>query len=518
MAKEWTYQELLSITSLQGVPTNEHVHIVGNLFDAAYDHEDIQAIKQAFLLAKEIDFSRLSDLNKVLYHYDLSNGWSYIRKLETRDGTYDPWSFQSENLTKEVFHLRMALSQRGFDSISKVRRCQVLTNLGSLMNNIGRFSEAHRLWHKALEIDPDFAMALANKGNGASYYARYLYDPQLRSLFVWIAQTALTRALKKPQYIHPEDRASMEQELSRWRTMLEEFGMDDEPALNQAPLGQGTEQKVYRKWCLDRSLFLHPLNDIEVCTEAGWDYIHLPPIVSASHGEPLPAFALFNTIKQEFVTARFHLFKAATMDGPHYSDEDVAMFDALPGLMYSYRVELMKTAFRMAYSVFDKIAYLTNLYFKLGIAAKDVSFRQVWYERTPKGQSLRTRFAKSDNWPLRGLFWLSKDIYEKEEIHLSVMEPDAKEINDLRNYLEHKSLQVISHHSIFPELQIPFAESTKIIVHDDLLAKTERVLNLAREAIIYTSLAIHREERGKPASSRSAMNVVLSSVRNHNRQ
>ena len=150
----------------------------------------------------------------------------------------------------------------------------------------------------------------------------------------------------------------------------------------------------------------------------------------------------------------------------------------------------------MAYSLFDKIAFFINDYFKVGLHERDVSFRSVWYQRKPNRKSLSTIFRDRQNWPLRGLYWLSKDIFEAA--FREVSEPDAEGLSDLRNHLEHKYCQV--HEDLGIEYS-HFAISRNgsdlgfHIGRDMLEMKSLQVLKLARSALIYLSLAIHCEER-----------------------
>jgi hypothetical protein len=41
------------------------------------------------------------------------------------------------------------------------------------------------VWDRALRIDPNFVMALGNKGCGLMAYAGHLYDPGHRGVFFW---------------------------------------------------------------------------------------------------------------------------------------------------------------------------------------------------------------------------------------------------------------------------------------------------------------------------------------------
>jgi len=94
---------------------------------------------------------------------------------------------------------------------------------------------------------------------------------------------------------------------------------------------------------------------------------------------------------------------------------------------------------------------------------------------------------------LRALFWLNKDLADSRgrNEHLSVLEPDAQQIAEIRNHLEHSYLKVHSSSNLWvPEVEHvppdPFAYRT---TEDDLRAKTLRVLKMVRAL----SLQIRRE-------------------------
>ena len=71
------------------------------------------------------------------------------------------------------------------------------------------------------------------------------------------------------------------------------------------------------------------------------------------------------------------------------------MFNTLDYPSYSLAVERMKAAFRMAYSLFDKIAYFLNEYLRLGIPERNVSFRTLWYEDQQKKKGLKRSSTSS---------------------------------------------------------------------------------------------------------------------------
>jgi hypothetical protein len=158
----------------------------------------------------------------------------------------------------------------------------------------------------------------------------------------------------------------------------------------------------------------------------------------------------------------------------------------------------VKAAFRMGYALFDKIAFFVNDYWKLGVNPRSVYFKTIWYEKqNARAGVVHSKFANSQNWPLRGLFWLSKDIFDPELQETA--EPDAQELYTIRNCLEHTYLKV--HEMLVPRAgaDIFHDRLAYSIQREDFYRKTFRVLRLARAGMIYLSLAMHHEERNKPA-------------------
>jgi hypothetical protein len=104
----------------------------------------------------------------------------------------------------------------------------------------------------------------------------------------------------------------------------------------------------------------------------------------------------------------------------------------------SLAIEKVKTAYRIAYSLFDKIGFFMNAYVSLGILEKQVSFRTLW--RPGENKPIRKEFESVGNWGFCALYWLAKDFFEKENDE--VAEPQARGLSDIRNHIEHKYLHV----------------------------------------------------------------------------
>jgi tetratricopeptide (TPR) repeat protein len=128
---------------------------------------------------------------RAIAHYFLGNAWSNLRSLIRRD--YRDW--KQPELEREIFHYRMALRGEGICSLPDQRVCQILTNLGNAMSQVGRPAEAVEYWDCALKRLPTLAMTRGSKGNDLSYYATSVYDDGHKHLILKFAHADLEEAL-----------------------------------------------------------------------------------------------------------------------------------------------------------------------------------------------------------------------------------------------------------------------------------------------------------------------------------
>ena len=140
-----------------------------------------------------------------------------------------------------------------------------------------------------------------------------------------------------------------------------------------------------------------------------------------------------------------------------------------------------------------KVAFFRNDYMDIGIPERRVSFRTLWYEKQQHKKGLKPLFASLRNWPLRGLFWLSKDVHERKEGFREAIRPGARHLADIRNHLEHKHLKV--HEALWPsppppedDMERAFADTLAQSTHrSDLDASALTMIKMARAALIYLS-------------------------------
>jgi tetratricopeptide (TPR) repeat protein len=499
---EEKYNELMAIDDPKGMPAEEALGAFGTLVDISFMLRRSAGGKSAIANLEKLRDSDLNPEQRMRRHYFLGNAWNNIRVLE-HGGRDTDWDWEYQELEKEISHLHRALRASEDAEVPEVLLCQAYTNLGNAYNSAGRFVEAIDQWNAALSLDPDFHMATANKGQGFLEYARRaLYDRGQAALFLKAAHQLLSRALKGS--LEPGAPAYFAGLRSQIEAALQEPFLKEDFDLDKWDMGASPEESAYRKWCLTERLFLNPLNDLGPHTIAARDVLLTPPIIlPAGNGPYYQGF--YNQMKQEYATARHLLYEGLHAEAPHYSDRAVLLFNTLDYPSYCRSVELQKLALRSAYSILDKIAFFLNHYLALGFKPHQVSLKGLWYLNRDRRQGLRPEFQRRRNWPLRGLFWLSKDLFDNRPGFGEATDPDAARLAEIRNHLEHKYLKV--HDDSWPG-PFDFVEGMGRALSDTLAHSIRRrelrrlalkMLGISRAALIYLSLGVHVEEKGRAA-------------------
>ncbi len=492
---ESVYDELFQIDSLEGVDDGLALNIIGLLVDAAGDTSREDGIDQAITLAKELLNRDLPPGHRSRIHYYLGNAYSHRRSLKKKreNGT---WWWENSNLENEIYHFRMALNPNGIEQIEDLEACKIYTNLGNAFSEVGRVVEAIRCWNHALEIEPAFPQAKGQKGIGFHSFARAHYDKGQSATLLRAAYEELDEAVSSDD-LHPQMKEYFESFQQRIADLFKPSILDEELDFEEYSLGDTDEEREYRRWCLEQTLFLNPLNEIGANSIAAQDILHLGSVSSEDSNKIVSCIGFYNQMKQEYVSARYLLYEGLQSSDSHFSDNEVHLENTLDYPVYSFNAEKVRISMRMAYSLFDKIASFIQHYFELShIPSHKLNFGNIWYKSQGRNK-LAPTFDGRENWALRGLFWLSKDLEFFSEMYVETsLDPGAKELKDTRNELEHGYLKI--HETMLDRigdgsrLQDDLAMSVSRNDFEELSLKS---LRKARSALIYLSLTIQREER-----------------------
>jgi hypothetical protein len=486
-----------SISKLDNDASLEHI---GNLVDASLDRRFERGANRAIYLLNELANRTLTAKQGCIVEYFRANAYSVLGQVS---GSQKSWEWEHKHHEEQILALSRAVAHPGFRELDPIRRCQILTNRANQLSSMGRFIDAIEGWDSTLRILPNFAMALLNRSYGIKSYAGLLDDDRQRAIFLLNAYDGLVAASAPGAFYdssYPDDLAQkISDDAAMCAAVADLERIREVQNLDAPKLGRSRADRTYRQWCLDQRLFLNPINDLGVHAAAAVDDLVLPSVTESLDErpgayKPPPIVGFFSQMKQEYVSARFLLYEGVCDTKLHFSDRGVRLFDTLDYPLYSLATERARTAFRIAYSLLDKVAFFVNHYWKLGKIADRISFKNVWMV---EGKTqLLDQFKSYANWPLRGLYWLSKELFDEELKQTTGT--DAQELHDIRNALEHKYLQV---HEGWAE---PFMDAPTsacglgISINSDLMeAKALRVMKIARSALIHLSLSVGVEERNR---------------------
>jgi hypothetical protein len=499
---EEIYSALMGITEIENVPNNELLGKIGLLIDVSGDLGRKQGLDKATEWASLFEAREVTEADKAVLEYFQANVWATRWKIRSISPE-DAWAWEQPERQQQIFCLRRAVTHAGFAELPIFRRCQIYTNLANQLNSIGRFVDALEYWGRALNDNPKFGMAHGNVGYCLLTYAKALSDRGHQALFLKFAHDHLSFAISTQAQYEGTGYSDAKQFFKERKLEIESIAdvkkISKTMSLTDHPMGDNDEEISYRQWCLENRLFLNPLNDLGEYPIANQDVFLLPPL-TVEAGHPPTLIGFFNQLKQEFISARWFLYDGTHTKGVHFADKGVLLYNTLDYPSYSISVEKTKVAFRIAYSIFDKIAFFLNDYLALNLKPPKISFRKIWYENAEKDRNkwvIRDIFERSENWPLRGLFWLSKDLFEEEFVNIT--EPDAQAVKEIRNHLEHKYLKahdVLASQTDDPKSKPNWSEDQLAysITRTDLEAKALRLFKLSRAALTYLSLGVRREE------------------------
>ena len=471
--------------NLNNKDPKEILSIIGRQFDSSMDENNLENLLKFIGITNSINTDNFDNHSLAILNYFLGNAWSYVLKIKNPIPDFD---FEVEEIEKEINYYRKA-----FEIIKKCDdnfiACQILKNLGNLFSHIGRIVEAQEYFNLCLDIDKKFGMAIGNKGFGLFHYARVVFEPVHQFIFMQYARKYLSESLNSPD-VYFEAKNAFYSIIKQIETVYPIDDLNGFKKYDNYYKDLKQEEIEYRSWCAENRLFINPLNDIFTTSVVANDYLFTPSMVLNVFEKPIYQ-TMYNQLKQEYVSSRFLFYESLFYNETHFSDKDVTLMDTLDYSAYSLRIEKTKIAFRVCYSLFDKISYFLNLYFKLENKQDKVTFKNIWYKNLIKNQGLNETLSQSKNWALRGLYWLSKDLYEKE--FDTTIEPQAKEIAKIRNYIEHKSFKVVE------TFNFNHTEETETyeIDRDLFTEKTLKVIKLSRSALMYLSYAIYEEESNR---------------------
>lgn len=372
---------------------------------------------------------------------------------------------------------------------------RILTNYANCLDSAGRVIEALRLYRIILNINPRFSIARGNYGRSLQYLANMVNDGgHYRDLhcFAYRAYKMAT-TIEDPE-MYEEAKRSFQESVIRYEESPAANFLKKPIKYKRYNLGKKEESK-YRRWCLENHLFLNPLNELQELESAfAHDPLTITKIIEKEpdkSAKPPRWFAMLNQLKEEFVYARYLCYSNdESSNKTHIADKEVALsLGSFDYASYSIRIEQIKSAFRLLYSMLDQICYFANDYWELGFSER---YADAWH------------VVKAENYPydnpiMTSLYLVLSeffDVYDNDE------GPAEKNLCTLRNALEHKFVKVLNLGEDIKTLTIK-DDNFYHVTEDKLKENALRLLRLVREALIYLVYAIGYNETQKDKFEKS---------------
>lgn len=380
-------------------------------------------------------------------HYLLSLCYSTQHEHNHAD---NEWNCQP--LTLRLLHLRLGIVHTGFRQIPDYMRSRMLAEMGTALSLIGRSFEGIRYLLAAANETERFMNAHLNYEVEIGQITLYVPDAWTQQFIREIKKQRgiLERDLNhyesnNPNHPNAVPRHELEERVQRPENIALEGLLSHGylSKLNESYLKLLTEhraklikepdpiKKNYSNWVSKLDCWLNYGNCLTHLEGFPFDDLSLPKSKYVDQSTT----RMFNELVKQYQAARFLSFSSLHGDysplSPRhtpYENEETQEFN----------IELMKSSFMTTYSLFDKIAYFIDHYWKTGLDPAKINFRSVWHDRNQSGKVLHERFNNSENWPLRGLYWISKDVLEKDSDLPNSIEPLAKDILHTRNRIAHR--------------------------------------------------------------------------------
>ncbi len=432
--------------------------------------------------------------------YNLASSMLSIWSLyEGQHGFADTWLEQRDYLRDS----RKIFSEIANDEGAETEfRLKALTDAGNSYDNVGRHTDAIDCFDRALALDSSFAMATGNRGLALLYASPYMRDFE-REIEL-LAAADLDHAISNSESVLKHGGESALESFRRQRSAIPDLPSASDESEPMPP--RFTDPHL--TWCLREGLFLHVAPWLVGSNASVLDPIFFRRIITSLGARDITLtneiIDAFNTIKQDFVSARYLVWASSEPSSPIWThaqsiSSHVSFLDTLDYGRWGVRTGTAIQAFKAAVDVLDKSASFAHLYFGTKQAARRVSFRSLPYEDSAR-RNVAAAFESALNGksPNRGLSALMDLSYELDDEGSS---PLALNVN-MRHAATHRFLTV--HSEMAPES----SDWSERINWRDLIDESLCQLRLARSAIFYLAQMIDMQEDVKIATE-AGMSVTM---------
>lgn len=426
--------------------------------------------------------------DSVTISYNLASAQLHLWQLAVEQaGLGDAWLNERSHLHEARRWFELVAQHKDADT---ELRLKALTDWGNSFDIVGRYLDALDCYERALGLDSTFGMAAGNRGATLLNVAPLMGGHESHVLLE--AASDLDIAIGDQDRVVRCGGQSALETFRRQRSGLLVTEESHQSATEPSPL----LGDPHLDWCLRNQLFLHISPD---CIRAGSETLDAVTFKSISlslaedgvldrASEILDAF---NTIKQDYIAARYLVWLAAAEDSPIQGQaktitRGTSFWDSLKYAYWGVRPGIGIQALKVSLDTLDTVAAFVHLYFRTGRGVRDIEFRTLPYTDRSK-KKLAPSLAEAlkppeQNRGLAALFDLSAELEEQSTSPL-------KGLVQRRHAATHRFLSV--HIEGAPES----SDWIERLGWPELLEESLESLRITRRAILYLAQMIHIHEK-----------------------
>lgn len=438
----------------------------GTLIDAGAIARDRDAVTEGVRLLEAL-IVLIPDRGDL--KYCLANGLS--AQADLVDTPQPSWFLVTRDNRRRARNLYSSIGlERTTPSIS----AQALTNLGNSLLTAFRFVEAYDSYSAALDHDPTNGLALT----GAAKALLHLVDSGVgdqHDIFPIVA-SYLQSAKMNPERIR---QLAGDKALEQVSAMLQLVFPDGK----SSDLSTATE---YERFVAENRLSLSPVIEGLNLSLRRWDSLQIHSVFEAigSKPSPPPIFAIFNTLKADFLAARYLAYCGLNDMFP----ESGSYIDTLDYASYGITSSSLLLSQRACLDLLDKVAVATSEYLGLPGNPQRISFANRWFEQQKGTSTVRLQLK------------IQEEISEGNSALIAITEVAGdiesggflRTKKELRNSATHR-FTILHDMNSTSSRDSTFVEHCELDSFEDHLLGT---LRLTRAMIIYfVQMVMNREHR-----------------------
>lgn len=406
-------------------------------------------------------FNSLTEEISFLYNLGLFFSEYYEQDINLKQEAYIQYIFRNANdyyysiycYLKGIKIFENNLDTLGHDEsfIDEImKRCYV--NLGNELSNHFRTIDALHYFNKALLLDYNFSMARGNRAFCLEKHSPFIGFNEQDKIFNYIHDEYWTLAIHEIENGKDLFLKRMLRYSTLKKSYLASLAHGEDPHYSPSSILSliDYEEESFENWCVMNVLYLNFLNDYWSFEEAKFD-IEINEFC-ATRKIPETSKVMLNNLLNNYIGLREELYDNLTNDNEDY--------------------QKLANVFCLLFSYFDKVSFFLYKHFQLippNNNERRVNMNSIWKCSDSNGYKL----LDYKNTFLFNLYWMRKEYRDENDLELrNHLLPNAQELSDYRNFLEHKAFS--------------FVENSELYFIDPQLleSKTLRLMQLVRNMIL----------------------------------